>query len=439
MKRVFLLLVLATAGISMSAQSNNSLFFLDHSSYSYRINPALQPDEDVKYVFGALVDNIGINVNSNVGVSTFLYPVDGKLVTGLHESVSSETFLNALPAQSNLRFGLDANVLTFGMKTAAGGFASLEINTRHKTAFSLPNSVFEYLKLGSANNEYDIRDLKIRTNNFTELALGYSCPIGDKLTLGGRIKLLGGIAYANLNTQQLRLKINTQDKNINVNGNGSLDIYGGLLKLDSSDGTYSLDNLEIGSPGFGGFGAALDLGVSYRPIEDLELSASVRDLGGILWKNRTNALMKSVSSVSINDDNLEDALSRAVQFEENKTAQSSFTSLSASVNLGARYRMPFYNRLSVGALGTFEFGGLLNVFDARLGLTVTPVDQISISANVGQTSFGPAFGLFCNFTLGPVQLFFGTDSMVLEFTPQMIPVGNFNMSSNFGLVFQIRQ
>ena len=47
---------------------------------------------------------------------------------------------------------------------------------------------------------------------------------------------------------------------------------------------HRVDGIDDNISGLGGFGAAIDLGVTWKPIEHLTVSAALTDLGGISWK-----------------------------------------------------------------------------------------------------------------------------------------------------------
>ena len=76
-----------------SAQQNlRTGYFLDGYIYKYKMNPAMAPERG----FFALpvMGNIGLGVETNLGLSTFVYPTSqGGLTTFLSPRVSSEDFL----------------------------------------------------------------------------------------------------------------------------------------------------------------------------------------------------------------------------------------------------------------------------------------------------------------------------------------------------------
>ena len=76
-------LLLASYSESHS-QDLQSAYFIDNYTYSYRLNPAFTTK---KSFIGGPISNVNAGTNSNVGLSTFFYPRDGKLATFMHPSV----------------------------------------------------------------------------------------------------------------------------------------------------------------------------------------------------------------------------------------------------------------------------------------------------------------------------------------------------------------
>ena len=66
------------------------------------------------------------------------------------------------------------------------------------------------------------------------------------------------------------------------------------FKKDETTGEDYINGFDVDSPGFGGYGGAMDLGISYKPNERLTFSASALDLGYISWNKE--ATTTAVSS-----------------------------------------------------------------------------------------------------------------------------------------------
>ena len=377
MRKPALTVILLGMVFCCSAQTLNTSFFLDHDNTRYRINPALMPDDRVNGFFGFAIDGITLSTNTNVGLSSFIFPVDGGVATGFNSQIPAEQFLEGLKDKVKLNLGANINLFTAGFRIDSDSFTIIELNARSNSFANIPKPVFAFLKLGSSESNPDLGKVDASSENYFELAVGYSRKIGDKLQIGGRLKALGGLI-----------------------GDGT---------LANQIARYSRGLSSAG------FGAAIDLGASYELLDGLELSAALQDLGIISSRNSDTGGAPATN-----------AKSRAAM------------PIPMVLRFGARYAMPFYDRLSFGILETFRSGQYSSYNDTRLGMTVTPVDNISLVVNYGLTSYGSTMGLAVNFSVGPVQLYAGTDAMKFTFTPQGVPVNDWNTTASAGLLFQFR-
>lgn len=117
--------------------------------------------------------------------------------------------------------------------------------------------------------------------------------------MGGKLKfLLGG---ANLSMKMTEMDVTmAQDKwMVRANGEMNASLKGLMMptkeesrrKLDnpSQRDLIDWDNIDVDSPGLGGFGMAIDLGATYKIMDDLTLSAALLDFGFISWNNTIKA------------------------------------------------------------------------------------------------------------------------------------------------------
>ena len=66
-----------------------------------------------------------------------------------------------------------------------------------------------------------------------------------------------------------------------------------LLELPENENGDYIDEIDFGSFGFAGYGGAIDLGVSYKLLDKLTLSASVLDLGFIKWSKSNTSIARA--------------------------------------------------------------------------------------------------------------------------------------------------
>ena len=137
---------------------------------------------------------------------------------------------------------------------------------------------------------------------YVELALGHSRDINEQWRVGGKLKFLLG-AY-NVSAMVDEMEVKLTDEEWRIQGSGTMDLAMKGLKVPTyaeskNPGDYEADkaqninysDIELESPGLGGFGMAIDLGATYQFREDLQFSASLLDLGFISWGNNTHGAM----------------------------------------------------------------------------------------------------------------------------------------------------
>lgn len=149
--------------------------------------------------------------------------------------------------------------------------------------------MFDYLRATDADNfswsgeSFDIRNEKLRLNAYIEVGAGYSRAINERLTVGGKAKLLLGAGNINLNINQLYMygKDAGIDSEFQLKTDAYLEASAKGLDLEEENG-YITD-LDYNSFGISGYGAGIDLGASYQVMKNLTVSAAILDLGSFSW------------------------------------------------------------------------------------------------------------------------------------------------------------
>jgi len=455
-----------------SAQTLKSDFFLDNNQFAYRSNPSFMASRSS---LGFAISNIGVRAESSLGISDMLYPTSNGLVTGFNPAVSSEEFLGNLSPRSAVNVDVCENILAVNTRKYrnAGNF---ELNVRTIADFSLPYDMFAFLKNGSSGSAYDLTGLGANAKVLAEVAWGQAFLIGDYVSFGFRLKGLFGLQDLTLTTDKASLKV-SQDE-FAVDADAYIRASGKYLTYAQKDGILDLDSFDVDAAFWGpqGFGGAVDLGVTVTPIENLAISASVQDVGAIYWKYGLVARTTQTTSYTgvenmdvvegfgnsgsgsgdgsgsgsgdgsgsgkygsnpISDE-IEAQLDKLAALKDFKVQdpENGIERLPFSANLGVRYTL-FGGALSVGALGSFRHGVYINSFDARLGLTTTPIKWFSLTANAGLSTFGPVCGSALSLTLGPFNLHAGLDAMMGKYASvygSPVPLGKFSCAGKFGLV-----
>jgi len=420
---------------SIFAQEIRSGYFLDTYHYSFHFNPAAEPDSCTKGFFGALISGVAADGQSNFGLSNYVFKKNGELYTGLNDNITADEFIGNLPDYSNSWSAVNLNLLSFGFRIGKG-YLNAEVNVKENNNVSIPKTLFEFLKVGGTGNVYDINDLTTTVTGYSEVAVGFSYPIIKSLRFGITGKFLMGIASADMQISNINANLTSS---IALNGKGSINIAAPFLEFGlDENGNYDFSDIEAEGFGFGGFGAALDLGLHWdTPLKGMSADIAVTDLGGINWKNNMNGVMNYTSSYKAKDlDELEENLSHLLEFKPQKAGEKNYRSLHTTLNVGLKYNIPAAKWLTAGLLYTQRFGSY-KLTDFRIGVNAAAGQMLNFSLNGGYTSFGGVFGGAINLRFWAINLYAGIDSMIIKFNSSMIPLNSMNTTAKAGIVFSL--
>ncbi|MBP5333383.1 MAG: hypothetical protein J6Y66_04365 [Bacteroidales bacterium] len=345
-------------------------------------------------------------VRNNIGAASFLFPAGDKLVTGLHSSIPDDTFLGGLKPVNSYYGQVDYNLVSYGWKSR--GFHTVDIGVRSNYGLSVPKEIFQILKTGTAQSPYDLSSLKAFGNLYAEVAYGYSLALGDKLSLGGRVKLLAGLNSVDITTRNLSLT--TTEDQYTLALDADIDLTNRNKKVGADDGgnldyTNFSGKGKLGTPT--GAGLALDLGVVWKPVHGLSVSASVLDLGGILWYygnagvsdgSYTFSGLKELSTDEMEEGEMASKI-KAVGEEllgaiRPKDAGGVFRlkGIPVNANMKLSYALPFWENLSVNASGMYTgYSFCAPYWEARGGLAVDLPGIAHVGINVGGGACGMVY------------------------------------------------
>lgn len=464
-----LLMVPAT---TFAQQALRSGYFLEGYEYRHVLNPAFGPDRK-GFVSFPFLGNINLRMSGNVGVSNFLYKTqDGGLTTFLNESVTASDFLGGINQNNRLNMDLNYGIFSMGF-SKFGGYNTIGLNLRTNVSATMPYELFEFMKMGGKgdNTVYHMENIGMSSKAYVELALGHSRDINDQWRVGGKLKFLLGVYNASAMIDNMDVEL-TEDK-WSIQGSGEMNLAMKGLKVPTNEESKNPDDydaekaqninysdIELTSPGLGGFGMAIDLGATYQVREDLQLSASLLDLGFLSMGNNTRGVMstepwefegfKNVPYDSNNPDGTEkkeslenqiDDLTNGLEdyfsFQKDGESSSKTSALGATLNLGALYTLPYYENLKFGFLSSTRIQGKYSWSEGRFSANVAPVEWFDASLNYAISSFGSSLGWLINFHPNKFNFFIGSDHQFFKITPQFLPVGKANMSFSMGINFNL--
>ena len=454
--------ILAGSCLTASAQALHSGYFLEGYTFRHQLNPAFSAERN--YISIPALGNINIGTQGNVGLGTFLYPQNDQLVTFMHSSINGQEFLDGLKNNNRINANVNLTILSAGFK-AWGGFNTIDLGLRSNTSMALPKDLFAFMKMGmsSSDTHYHMEDLGIQSNNYVELALGHSHQINDRLNVGGKLKFLFGGANLSMKMTDMDVTLSQDKWMVKANGEMNAALQGLVMPTKQESGKdvtdpsqndlIDWDNIDVDSPGLGGFGMAIDLGASYKILDDLTVSAAILDLGFISWNNNIKAATSNSawefdgfqniavdSELGDDDPNSLDSQLEALgddvedyaSFHRQENGTKRTTSLAATLNIGAEYVFPFYDKLRFGFLSSTRINGQYSWSEGRLSANVAPIKWFDASVNYGVSSFGSSFGWLLNFHPRGFNFFIGMDHLMGKVNPQFIPVESANMNVSFG-------
>lgn len=474
---------LAVTGSALAqTQSSRSAYFLEGSTYRHELNPAFIGERGY-FSFPAL-GNLDFGVQSTAGIGSFLYKLpDGRLTTFMHESVSGQEFVDGLPNRFKLGADVNENIFSLGFH-AWGGFNTLGISIKSDTRVNVPSELFKFMKLGMASetgSQYIVNGLNMMSTNYAEIAFGHARTINNHLTVGAKLKALVGLAKANVRIDKLTITASQDawtitpqgaelyasakglivptkgetgnyqedDYILDANGNRTDQLKTGTDQQIDYDGV-DFDDKNIGPTGFG---LALDLGAVYK-LGDWQFSAAVLDLGFIGWKNTVKGTMSNdfefsgfeniavkdtegnANSLENQSDALLDDLKDMAKFTKEADGMKRTTALAATLNFGAQYTLPAYDRLNFGLLSTTRLQGKHTWTEARLSANVSPLSGFEASVNYALSNFGSAAGLMLNFHPRGFNFFVAADVPLGKLEPAYCaPIGRAALNVNLGINF----
>ena len=416
------LFCLATAGLR--AQIDLSTYTLSDTWQANQLNPA----------FGARLTGFRIGlpgVRNDLGLSNLTYN-DIVRTEGDRAFIDADALIARLdPVDNTLTERLDLETIGVGM-TVGGVFLSLQHRLRYVAYVNVPKTLPQLIWEGNAQFIGQTVDFgpDFDLTGYHEVALGGAFSLGEFFRVGGRVKLLSGIANTSTPRTELTLTTGeenyelTMDGNYRLNNSGTLDFNGyESLALDFQFGRLGTEGLFSRNTGL-----AFDLGFDAQ-FGPLELSASVLDLNGrVDWQENVNNytidsprryqgldVARDIFEDSLSFDSLLDSLQR--QYEPTETSEGYTTELSTKYYFRVGYQLN--ERLTAGAV--FFGESYRGDFDPAAAVTgnyrLSDRWQFGALLAYRRESFSN-LGLNITFGAGPLQLMAATDNVITAFRPR---------------------
>jgi hypothetical protein len=412
MKYFLLLFSLALSSLAI-AQPEATMLTLTGVPQHTNYNPAFIPN--YKFVFSVGAPSVHAHYsNSSFSYSDFAVKKNDSLVFDLNR------FQNSLKEKNYITTAADIEVFRLGIKLNPRMYFNWFVTSKMYNRQMIPKSLTSLFIDGTSGlvgNSVSVSPAS-ETMAYLESAFGLSYLVNNKLTLGGRVKLLSGIANATTENSDIKIAV---DANYAISANATIDAKtSGIQNRDNIDWQKDYRNF------FDNRGVAVDLGATFKLNNKVTLGASVLDLGSITWKNDTYAytLDPAIATYTFEGIDFQKLLDGAEDYlgAEQDSIKSNFEMQEGKIG---KYRTPLPGKMYLTASYQWKkkitFSGLLFMeqFRGRFfpGLSASAHKELGRIAGVSlsYTAVGGGFGNLgagFNLNLSPFQFYLVGDNLL---------------------------
>jgi hypothetical protein len=275
----FLFFILVLSVVKISAQNKQVLYDFAELPQTLLLNPGAETN--YKFHFGMpFLSGFSIAYGSSDVVLTDIFALDNK---NINDKIS--TMLNSLSSRDFVKFNSQIEIFNGGFRGDENTYFSFGFYQEIDAITYFPKDLITLFNEGNnayLNKNFSVSQILYKLDVLGVLHAGVSKKINDQLTLGGRVKIYSSalnIESTN-NTGTITTILGTDNiykhylSTININARTS-----GLVVDDEyqEDPNAYLKNTFLG----GNLGIGFDFGFTFHINPQLELSASMLDLGFI--------------------------------------------------------------------------------------------------------------------------------------------------------------
>ena len=439
-KNLIVMAVLFLLPFMAGAQALKGTYFIDNSLNRNKMNPAFAPRTN--YFQMPVMGNLSLGAMSNLDVPTFLYPMNGELVTFLNSQVSVDQFERRLPNHPHFDAETSMNLVNFGFYTKQKSFWTFDLAVKAGVDMDLPADLFLFLKkgTGTSGNSYNIANVNAYATASVQAAVGYSRDIMKGLRVGAKVRLIAPVAYAALNLENVRLTTGKEKWTVETEGYVHAALQGLESEIPAGETAPEIGfdiNRMLQNKVLAGFGYSIDLGAEYvldlpgTLFDGISVSAAVTDLGLVHYsKNAVNSFSKKgkidwvgFQDVAMEDiENFEAAIddftSKAEDLLNLKQEKSDGMVRSTMPNIYLGVEVPFlWDRMSAGLLYSGRFSHSYYRNELTASLNITPLKWFALGINYSFLNTARTIGGVLEFTpKAGVNFHLGFDYLPLSFT-----------------------
>lgn len=304
MRRIILAIIVFVTVIGANAQ-DKTLFYMTRVPQSSFLNPSTTPEFSTYIGFPGL-SSIGFSYNnSSFSLVDVLKKGDGIQkdsllfnINGLEKNMGKMNFI---------RMDNNIDLLSFGFRINSY-YGHFNISSRTSSDFCYPKGLIG-LKNGNVDFEnsrprtIDLDDMGANGFSYVELGLVLSKVVNEKLTVGGRLKLLNGLAAVKTNKFKSNIVTSDDFQKSTINVDAEMFISSPKLSF-TYDSEGKIEDISFGDNEnnstndyhFGSnLGLGIDLGGTYKLNDKFTFYGSVNDFGFIRWSQNSYKLISKGS------------------------------------------------------------------------------------------------------------------------------------------------
>ena len=439
MKRnnIIIMVVLLMMPCVAGAQALKGSYFIDNSLNRNKMNPAFAPRTN--YFQMPAMGNLYAGVMSNLDVPTFLYPMNGELVTFLNSQVSVDQFERRLANHPHADAEASTNLINFGFYTKQHSFWTFDLGIKAGLDVDLPADLFIFLKKGTGTTDqsYNIANVNAYATASVQAALGYSRDIMKGLRVGAKVRFIAPVAYAALNLENVRLTTSQEKWTVETEGYLHAAVQGLEAEIPAGETTPEIGfdlNRMLQNKVLAGFGYSVDLGAEYvldlpgTFFDGISVSAAVTDLGLVHYNKNavssfsTQGKIDWVGFQDVSMDNFESAIDdftdKAKDLINLKQEESESLIRSTMPNVYLGVEVPFLRKaMSVGLLYSGRFSHSYYRNELTASLNITPLKWLALGVNYSFLNTARTIGGILELTPRKgVNLYLGFDYLPLAYT-----------------------
>jgi outer membrane protein OmpA-like peptidoglycan-associated protein len=405
------------------SQGNFTLYSLDNTPQANYVNPGFKQ-------MNRLYVSLPMGMQSFAGINS------GFKINDILQKRVQDDSLDLTPSLAVAKMAKSnfLNVDSYNELLGVGfrmkkNYLSFNVSNRLQARFSYPKDLFKIAVEGNGKEllgqRASLSGLGLDALSYIEYGVGFNRDINSKLTVGGRLKFLSGVANVQTKKSELGLYTDPTTFDITVDGEMMINSSNVAQLMDSS---FSPMDMLSSTFNFKNRGVGVDLGASYQLNDKIRLTTSLLDFGYIKWNNdvtnySTNNVNYSFKGVDLNAvlfdsvniaSSLMDTLNSTFKLQETNNAYN--TGLRTRFYVGANYSINKY--FTGGVLMYNEF--VASKYTAGFSLSSTVKVKNWLSASLNYSVYGRSFnniGFGLNLKGGPLQFYVMADNVLAFLNP----------------------